>query len=136
MYANFEQAFDQKVKNININQTNNLHNEKKYIENSEKANNQFSKYQNTNYIINIEGKNIEIDDQLTRGNFYTKPLDKLSSKVDTNRYIMPSLYKCVDNNHDKFLTSTNLSCNPQKKFNTEFNIQGISTSNYNRKNYK
>jgi len=156
--TNFDDAFKTNVIDISINQSTDLYSEKCFQNTQNKANNNFSKYQNTNYrykennqynskinkIYNYQGindgkgagKNIDVDDKLTRGNFHIKPLDKLSEHITYERYVNPNLHKCIDNNHNNFLTSTNLSCQPQNNFNGSFNIQGITTSNYGRKNYK
>ena len=156
--TNFDDAFKNDVKDFSINQPTDLNSEKCYMNTQKQSNNQFSKYQNTNYrkkekkqyesqINNIyhyqginDGKgpaqNVDVDDKLTRGNFSTKPLDKLAEHANFEKHIHHNLHKCVDNNQNSFLTSTNLSCQPQKNYNGNFNIQGISTSNYGRKNYK
>lgn len=155
--ANFDEAFKTNVRDLSINQSTDLYSEKCFQKTQSDANNTFSKYQNTNYRntnnhsnskINAiylyqgindgkgAGQNVNVDDELTRGNFHTKPLDKLAEHVTYERYVNPNLHKCVDNNHKSFLTSTNLSCNPQQNFKGAFDIQGISTSNYGRKNYK
>ena len=156
-FANFDDAF-KNIKDNSINQSTDLYSEKCYIDTQKKENENFSKYQNTNYrkkennqyntkINSIylyqgindgkgPGQNVNVDDKLTRGNFFAKPVDKLAEQKTFEKYVHFKLHSCADNNHQKFLTSTNLSCQPQTNFKGEFNVQGISTSNYGRKNYK
>ncbi len=133
--TNFDDAFKNDIKDFSINQSTNLNSEKCYMNTQKQSNDQFSKYQNTNYRKIENKKKIDIDDKLTRGNFSSKPLDKLAEHTTFEKYIHHNLQKCV-NNQNSFLTSTNLSCQPQKNYNGNFNIQGISTSNYGRKTYK
>lgn len=156
-FANFDDAF-KNIKDNSINQSTDLYNEKCYRDTQKKENENFSKYQNTNYrkkennqyntkinsIYHYQGindgkgpaQNVDVDDKLTRGNFSSKPLDKLAEHANFEKHIHHNLHKCVDNNQNSFLTSTNLSCQPQINYKGEFNRQGISTSNYGRKNYK
>jgi hypothetical protein len=156
-FANFNEAF-KNIKDSSINQSTDLYSEKCYMNTQKKENENFSKYQNTNYrnkpnnkyntkINSIylyqgindgkgPGQNVDVDDKLTRGNFHVKPVDKLAEIKTFENHIHFKLHSCVDNNHKNFLTSTKLSCEPQTNYKGGFDKQGISTSNYGRKNYK
>jgi len=153
--ANFNEAFKFTVKNKNIFSTSDLQNDRDYKNVDNEMNKKYLSYQNKNHryrenvdykskvneIYNFQGisdgkgpgKNILADDNLTRGNFHVKPLDKLAESLDYERYTYPNLQKCSDFNEKSFLISTSQSCNPQKKYNPIFEIQGISDRNYNRK---
>lgn len=156
--ADFNKAFKYTVNNTEIYSNSNLQNDKDYIESDKKMFDNYSMYQNTNhrYKKNIDykskveeiydfqgisdgygpGKNINFDDELTRGNFHTKPLDKLAETVNYNRYVYPNLQKCSNINDKTFLISTTQSCNPQVNYNAVFEIYGSSDRNYNRKSEK
>ena len=78
------------------------------------------------------GKNIMVEDNLTRGNLEPRPGDKLNEKVTFIRYVdfLPDKDKNID--HDEFLVSTSLQKKPQKKYCPQFDIYGINTRNYQR----
>ena len=78
--------------------------------------------------------NIDVDSKITRGKFYSMPLDKLNDKVTSERHMIYLPNKDKNIYHKKFLTSTTHSNNPQKLFDPSFDIYGISTSHYKRKN--
>lgn len=77
--------------------------------------------------------NIDTDSNITRGKFYSMPLEKLNDKITSERHMiyLPNNYK--DIYHNDFLTSTTHSHNPQELFDPSFNIYGVSTSHYKRK---
>jgi hypothetical protein len=79
------------------------------------------------------GKNILVDDKLTRGNWEPRPDDKLNEKVTFIRYVdfLPEKDKNID--HDQFLVSTSLPKKPQTQFCPQFDKYGINTRNYQRK---
>lgn len=78
------------------------------------------------------GRNINVDDNLTRGHIVPKPNDRLSEQVTyiRNIHFYPKKHQKI--NHDKFLVSTTLSTLPQTKFAPQFNIYGKGTKHYNR----
>lgn len=79
------------------------------------------------------GRNVDIDDELTRGNMEPKPNDRLTEHVSFIRRVdfLPQKDKTI--HHDKFLVNTSLSIKPQTKFCPSFDIHGISARHYNRK---
>jgi len=79
------------------------------------------------------GKNINVDDHLTRGNLVPRPGDKLAEKdlFSPYRIMLPTQVQPI--HHDKFLVSTSLQTNPQQGYNPIFERQGINTRHYNRK---
>lgn len=79
------------------------------------------------------GRNIIIDDQLTRGNMEPRPNDKLAEQVTFVRHIHFLPRKTKKINHNKFLVSTTLSTKPQTSFCPQFDIFGINCRHYNRK---
>ena len=80
------------------------------------------------------GRNVNIDDKLTRGNLNPKPNDRLSEKVTFIRRIdfLPSKHKKIT--HNKFLVSTTLKSKPQSSFNPSYDIYGVNCRHYKRKN--
>jgi len=79
------------------------------------------------------GRNVMIDDKLTRGNMEPRPNDKLQEKVTTIRYVdfLPVHHKKI--HHDRFLVSTTLSTQPQTSFCPQWDRQGINCRHFNRK---
>lgn len=156
--ANFNEAFNYIVKDKTIYSASDLQNDKCYIKTDKETSDKYSKYQKKNYrykenpnyqskieeIYNYQGindgkgpgKNINLDDELTRSNFHVKPLDKLSESIKFDRYINPELKKCIDYNDKPFLVSTSQSCQPQKGYNAKFEIYGKSDRDYNRKPFE
>ena len=82
------------------------------------------------------GRNVMVDDQLTRGNVEPRPNDKLAEKVSFIRRIdfLPSSHREV--NHNKFLVNTTLSTRPQTSFCPQFDVQGVNCRHYGRKTDK
>jgi len=79
------------------------------------------------------GRNVMLDDKLTRGEYTDKPADKLNEKVNEIRR-----YQFLPNRNEnfadrKFLVTTSLSRDPQKGFDPGFEIYGKSTRHFNRK---
>lgn len=79
------------------------------------------------------GVNVDADDKLTRGNIVSKPIDKLAEKdfFDPYRIILPT--QVIPIRQAKFLVSTSLAADPQKKYDPYFDIAGLNTRNYARK---
>lgn len=156
--ANLNEAFSYTVKNKDIYSHSDLQNDNDYIDSDKTMSKNYVKYQTDNYrykpevnyqskvdeIYNFQGisdgkgpgRNINLDDSLTRGNIDNKPLDKLAESVTFKRYVYPNLYKCDDYNNKSFLISTSQSCEPQTNYNGGFDIQGTSDRNFNRKSEK
>lgn len=82
------------------------------------------------------GRNVMVDDQLTRGNMEPKPNDRLAESVTFIRRVdfLPTKQKKI--NHNKFLVSTTLSSKPQTSFCPQFDIYGINCRHYGRKTDK
>ncbi len=78
------------------------------------------------------GMNVDLDTKMTRGNFVVKPAEKLQEKVNFIRYVDFLPPKNIPIDHKKFLVSTSLSIDPQRKFNPVFHRQGIQTNHFNR----
>lgn len=153
--ANFNEAFKYTVKSQDIYSATDLQNDDDFIQVDKVMSNNFSQYQNTNYRykeqVNYQskvdeiydfqgisdgkgpGRNVKVDDELTRGNFHVKPLDKLAESVKYQRYVYPNLHKCSSINDKSFLISTTQSCEPQPNYRAEFNIYGESDRHFNRK---
>lgn len=153
--ANLNEAFTFNVKSKDIYSSTDLQSDKDYIKSDKNMSQKFSNYQKTNYrkkenvsyqskvneIYDLQGisdgkgpgKNISLDDDLTRGNFHVKPLDKLAESVKYERYVYPNLHKCSSFNDKSFLISTSQSCQPQSNFKGDFDIMGISDRHFNRK---
>jgi hypothetical protein len=79
------------------------------------------------------GRNVIVDDKLTRGNMVPKPNDRLSEHVTFIRRVDFLPLKDRTMHHDKFLVNTSLSVKPQTKFCPQFDIYGINCRHYNRK---
>ncbi len=79
-----------------------------------------------------------IDDssKITRGIFWSLPIDKLNTYVDHERHMLflPNQDKHI--NDVDFFTSTTQPKNPQTEFNPSFEIYGRPTDNYKRKSDK
>lgn len=80
------------------------------------------------------GRNIMVDDKLTRGNTEPRPNDRLAEKVSFIRRIdfLPAKHKKIT--HNKFLVSTTLSSRPQTSFNPGYDIYGVNCRHFQRKN--
>lgn len=82
------------------------------------------------------GKNPDVDSTLTRGNFITKPIDKLAEKTNWERQRKEILNTVTPRNeyyHNDFLVSTTISDNPEVNFNPGLRLRGINTRHYVRK---
>lgn len=156
--ANINEAFTYTVKSRNVYSSTDLQTDQDYVKSDKNMSQNFSDYQNTNHrlrenvdyqskvdeIYNYQGisngkgagKNVNADDELTRGNFHVKPLDKLAESVKYQRYVYPNLHKCSNINDKSFLISTTQSCQPQVNYKGEFNVYGVSDRNFNRKSEK
>jgi len=82
------------------------------------------------------GRNVMVDDQLTRGNTEPRPNDKLAEKVGFIRRVdfLPSKHKQIT--HNKFFVSTTLSSRPQTSFCPQMDLKGVNCRHYNRKTDK
>ncbi len=157
--ANLEEAFnDSQAHTDQTYQNTGLQAERGYIrrdtlDNKKGSNLQIKNYRTTKYtknpkylfksdqIYDLEGitngygpgKNIMVDDKLTRGNMEPKPNDRLAEKVTLIRHVdfLPIRHKQIY--HDKFLVSTTLSTQPQTSFCPQWDRTGLNCRHYNRK---
>ena len=79
------------------------------------------------------GRNVEVDDKLTRGNLVSKPNDRLAEQIGFIRRIdfLPARHRKIS--HNKFLVSTTLKSRPQTSFNPGYDTYGVNCRNYKRK---
>jgi hypothetical protein len=83
------------------------------------------------------GRNVMVDDKLTRGNLEPRPNDKLNEHVSFIRYVDFLPNKDININKPKsFLMSTTVSAEPQKRFCPTFDVYGVNTRHYNRRSEK
>jgi len=82
------------------------------------------------------GRNIEVDDKLTRGNTEPRPNDKLSESVTFIRRVDFLPVKQSKINHNKFLQSTTLSSRPQTSFCPQWDIYGVNCRHNGRQTDK
>ena len=82
-------------------------------------------------------KNPDLDSRLTRGNLQTKPISKLAEKTNWEKqrkeFVTEKINK-TQYTHDPFLVGTTIGNNPQQKFNPGFEIHGVGSRHYCRKN--
>lgn len=80
------------------------------------------------------GVNPDMDSYLTMGHIVPRPIDRLAEKVKFYRYVdyLPTSIGFKWYKQPYFLVATDVSVNPQKKFNPEFDIYGVNTRHYNR----
>jgi len=157
-------SFDARIQNKILAQDRTI-NDKCYLKTYVRTNKEESQYKVTNHRAHFDQcklpfktshplyENIGIDDghvgqctvnqdsELTRGmNFWSKPLDKLNDKVTSERHMiyLPPTKKVIkqDSFQDRFLISTSQSHNPQANFDPSFEIYGVYTRDYKRKNDK
>lgn len=79
------------------------------------------------------GRNVSLDDKMTRSNLSAKPQDRLSEAVTFIRRVdfLPKKTKSINNS--KFLVSTSLRSRPQSSFCPQFDTYGVSCRDYGRK---
>ncbi len=77
--------------------------------------------------------NIDADSKVTRGNFWSRPVDKLNEQVTSERHMLYLPNKDKNVNDNDFLTSTTHSFRPQTQFDPSFEIYGKFTRDYVRR---
>lgn len=80
------------------------------------------------------GMNIDLDSYMTRSNWVNKPKDNLVEEVKLIRYIdfLPLTVQPSEFCHDRFLVSTSISIDPQRRFEPEFDQYGVNTKHFQR----
>jgi len=77
--------------------------------------------------------NIDTDSKVTRGTFWSRPVDKLNEQVTSERHMLYLPNKDRHANDNDFLTSTTQSFKPQSQFDPSFDRGGKFTHDYVRR---
>ena len=80
------------------------------------------------------GMNPNLDSALRHSNMVNLPDDRLTEKVTFVRYVdfLPDYVLNPEYAHDRFLVSTTIPIDPQRRFNPEFDRYGVNCRHYNR----
>jgi hypothetical protein len=160
-FAPLDQAFNMTAKTDRILDNVGLQAEKGYIkvdtqDNKNSSDWRVSNYRTTTYTKNPEyyfkkdqlydllgiydgkgpGRNVMVDDKLTRGQTEPRPNDKLTEQVTFIRRVdfLPAKHRQIT--HNKFLVSTTIPSRPQTSFCPQMDLKGINCRHFNRKTDK